>query len=200
MSSSPRTSCRRTTRRSTVKVSPSTQIAQELQPRFLGGNPPDLIDNSGAQAIGFAAIIDQLEDMNSARRTEPRRRQDPRHARRWRRKARHVRRQVHRAQLRHDRLCHLVLGPALRGQWLDPADHLGRGHRTRQEGQGKEPLPLRLGQGSRDLLPHHRGCLGDQGRRRRSASRPSTTSRRASGRCRRSRRCSPRSTRSSRAA
>ena len=49
----------------TVKVSPSTQIAQELQPRFLGGNPPDLIDNSGAQAIGFSAIIDQLEDMNA---------------------------------------------------------------------------------------------------------------------------------------
>lgn len=49
----------------TVKVSPSTQIAQELQPRFLGGNPPDLIDNSGANSIGFAAIIDQLEDMNA---------------------------------------------------------------------------------------------------------------------------------------
>ena len=49
----------------TVKVSPSTQIAQELQPRFLGGNPPDLIDNSGAQAIGFSAIIDQLETMDS---------------------------------------------------------------------------------------------------------------------------------------
>ncbi|WP_417308018.1 N-acetylglucosamine/diacetylchitobiose ABC transporter substrate-binding protein [Devosia sp.] len=48
-----------------VMVSPSTQIAQELQPRFLGGNPPDLIDNSGAQAIGFSAILDQLEDMNS---------------------------------------------------------------------------------------------------------------------------------------
>lgn len=48
-----------------ISVSPSTQIAQELQPRFLGGNPPDLIDNSGAQAIGFSAIIDQLEDMNS---------------------------------------------------------------------------------------------------------------------------------------
>ena len=48
----------------TVKVSPSTQIAQELQPRFLGGNPPDLIDNSGAQQIGFASIIDQLADMN----------------------------------------------------------------------------------------------------------------------------------------
>ena len=48
-----------------ISVAPSTQIAQELQPRFLGGNPPDLIDNSGAQAIGFSAIIDQLEDMNS---------------------------------------------------------------------------------------------------------------------------------------
>ncbi len=38
---------------STVEVSPSTQIATELQPRFVGGNPPDLVDNSGAQAIGF---------------------------------------------------------------------------------------------------------------------------------------------------
>jgi len=49
----------------TVKVAPSTKIATELQPRFIGGNPPDLIDNSGADAIGFSAIIDQLEDMNS---------------------------------------------------------------------------------------------------------------------------------------
>jgi N-acetylglucosamine transport system substrate-binding protein len=49
----------------TVNVAASTQIATELQPRFLGGNPPDLIDNSGADAIGFAAIIDQLDDMNS---------------------------------------------------------------------------------------------------------------------------------------
>src|SRR5689334_10303481 len=48
-----------------ISVAPSTQIATELQPRFLGGNPPDLIDNSGADSIGFAAIIDQLEDMNS---------------------------------------------------------------------------------------------------------------------------------------
>ena len=48
-----------------ISVAPSTQIATELQPRFLGGNPPDLIDNSGADQIGFAAILDQLEDMNS---------------------------------------------------------------------------------------------------------------------------------------
>ena len=50
---------------STAKVSPSTQIASELQPRFVSGNPPDLIDNSGAQAIGFTTILDQLEDLNS---------------------------------------------------------------------------------------------------------------------------------------
>ena len=49
----------------TVKVSASTKIATELQPRFIGGNPPDLIDNSGADAIGFSAIIDQLETMDS---------------------------------------------------------------------------------------------------------------------------------------
>ena len=48
---------------STVKVSPTTKIAQELQPRFVGGNPPDLIDNSGADAIGFSTILDQLEDL-----------------------------------------------------------------------------------------------------------------------------------------
>jgi len=47
----------------TVKVSPSTQIAQELQPRFVGGNPPDVIDNSGANLIGINTILAQLEDL-----------------------------------------------------------------------------------------------------------------------------------------
>lgn len=49
---------------STVTVSPSTQIASELQPRFVAGEPPDVIDNSGAQAIGMTTILDQLEDLN----------------------------------------------------------------------------------------------------------------------------------------
>ncbi|MET0694623.1 MAG: N-acetylglucosamine/diacetylchitobiose ABC transporter substrate-binding protein [Propionibacteriaceae bacterium] len=49
----------------TPTVAPSTQIAQELQPRFVGGNPPDLIDNSGANAIGISTIIDQLEDLTT---------------------------------------------------------------------------------------------------------------------------------------
>ncbi|MEX0429445.1 N-acetylglucosamine/diacetylchitobiose ABC transporter substrate-binding protein [Nocardioides sp. DS6] len=47
-----------------IKVSPSTQIAQELQPRFAAGNPPDLIDNSGAGIIGFNTIAEQLETLD----------------------------------------------------------------------------------------------------------------------------------------
>lgn len=47
-----------------VKVSPSTQIAQQLQPRFVGGNPPDLVDNSGAGSIGFNTILDQLTPLD----------------------------------------------------------------------------------------------------------------------------------------
>ncbi|GAB3409018.1 N-acetylglucosamine/diacetylchitobiose ABC transporter substrate-binding protein [Schumannella luteola] len=48
---------------SSVKVKPETKIATTLQPRFVGGNPPDLIDNSGADAIGFNSILDQLEEL-----------------------------------------------------------------------------------------------------------------------------------------
>jgi N-acetylglucosamine transport system substrate-binding protein len=48
---------------SSVKVSPSTQISTELQPRFVGGNPPDLVDNSGAGQIGFNTILDKVEDL-----------------------------------------------------------------------------------------------------------------------------------------
>ncbi|OYN89459.1 N-acetylglucosamine/diacetylchitobiose ABC transporter substrate-binding protein [Parenemella sanctibonifatiensis] len=47
-----------------VTVTPSTQIAQELQPRFVGGNPPDVIDNSGAGAMSTAQILDQLADVS----------------------------------------------------------------------------------------------------------------------------------------
>jgi len=49
---------------STVKVAPSTEIAQQLQPRFVGGNPPDLIDNSGKAQIGFGTILDQLAPLD----------------------------------------------------------------------------------------------------------------------------------------
>ena len=54
----------------TIKVSPSTKIATELQPRFVGGNPPDLVDNSGANSIGWNTILDQLEDLTEVLDTE----------------------------------------------------------------------------------------------------------------------------------
>ncbi|MGH3318892.1 MAG: N-acetylglucosamine/diacetylchitobiose ABC transporter substrate-binding protein [Streptosporangiaceae bacterium] len=47
-----------------AKVRPSTKIAQQLQPRFVGGTPPDLIDNSGANAIGFSSIVKQIETLD----------------------------------------------------------------------------------------------------------------------------------------
>jgi N-acetylglucosamine transport system substrate-binding protein len=50
---------------STAKINPSTAISAELQPRFAGGNPPDLVDNSGAQSIGISTILAQLEDLQS---------------------------------------------------------------------------------------------------------------------------------------
>jgi N-acetylglucosamine transport system substrate-binding protein len=48
----------------TVKVTPQTNIAQTLQPRFVAGNPPDVIDNSGANLIGINTIRDQLETLD----------------------------------------------------------------------------------------------------------------------------------------
>ncbi|MFV0254070.1 MAG: N-acetylglucosamine/diacetylchitobiose ABC transporter substrate-binding protein [Beutenbergiaceae bacterium] len=45
-------------------VEPTTEITAALQPRFVAGDPPDLVDNSGAKSIGFNAILEQLEDLN----------------------------------------------------------------------------------------------------------------------------------------
>lgn len=48
-----------------VVISDTTKISQTLQPRFVGGNPPDVFDNSGAGSIGINTIRDQCEDLNS---------------------------------------------------------------------------------------------------------------------------------------
>jgi N-acetylglucosamine transport system substrate-binding protein len=47
----------------TVKVTPTTKVAQTLQPRFVAGNPPDVIDNSGAGEIGINSIREQLAEL-----------------------------------------------------------------------------------------------------------------------------------------
>src|SRR5690606_23113692 len=41
----------------TAAVSSTVNIQPDLQPRFIGGNPPDLFDNSGAQSMNSSALI-----------------------------------------------------------------------------------------------------------------------------------------------
>src|SRR5699024_8780179 len=40
-----------------VKVSSTVNIEPDLQPRFIGGNPPDLFDSSGAQSMNAGALV-----------------------------------------------------------------------------------------------------------------------------------------------
>jgi len=47
----------------TVKTTPTTKVSQQMQPRFMGGNPPDILDNSGAESIPLTSIIDQVADL-----------------------------------------------------------------------------------------------------------------------------------------
>ena len=41
----------------TAEVSSTVNIQPDLQPRFIGGDPPDLFDNSGAQSMNASALI-----------------------------------------------------------------------------------------------------------------------------------------------
>lgn len=43
-----------------VTVSSTVNIQPELQPRFAGGNPPDVFDNSGAQKLAIDGLVPQL--------------------------------------------------------------------------------------------------------------------------------------------
>jgi N-acetylglucosamine transport system substrate-binding protein len=42
---------------STVSVEPIQGVGEKLRPRFVGGNPPDVIDNSGAGNLDFGALV-----------------------------------------------------------------------------------------------------------------------------------------------
>ncbi len=52
--------------KASIKHSGIQQIQQELQPRFVGGNPPDVIDNSGAQQMDTAALVSDKQVMDLA--------------------------------------------------------------------------------------------------------------------------------------
>ena len=175
----------------TVKVSPSTQIAQELQPRFVAGDPPDLIDNSGAGNIGIGTILAQLEDLTSVIDAP----------------------NVEGTTIR-DTLFGGVLEPGTfdgklaainyaltvyalwysaslfeENGWTPPktwdeAYELGR------QGQGEGQVPVRLGQGGGDLLPDAGHLLGHQAGRRRGPARRWRTSSPTAGRSRPCRTCS----------
>lgn len=43
----------------TPEVSSTVNIQPDLQPRFIGGDPPDLFDNSGAQSMNASALISE---------------------------------------------------------------------------------------------------------------------------------------------
>ena len=44
---------------STMSVEPIQGVGEKLRPRFVGGNPPDVIDNSGAGALDFGALVSE---------------------------------------------------------------------------------------------------------------------------------------------
>ena len=48
----------------TATVAASANVGQELQPRFVSGNPPDLVDNTGAGSIPENTILSELLPMD----------------------------------------------------------------------------------------------------------------------------------------
>jgi N-acetylglucosamine transport system substrate-binding protein len=51
---------------STVSVEPIQGVGEKLRPRFVGGNPPDVIDNSGAGNMDFGALVSEGQLMDLA--------------------------------------------------------------------------------------------------------------------------------------
>ena len=49
----------------TTTVTPTTDIGKALQPRFVAGNPPDLVCNAGGDQIPFVSILNELETLDS---------------------------------------------------------------------------------------------------------------------------------------
>lgn len=50
-------------RKVTLEVTASTQIAQQVQPRFVAGNPPDLLHSAGAGSIPVATLLPSVLDL-----------------------------------------------------------------------------------------------------------------------------------------
>ena len=158
---------------STVKVTPATNIAQTLQPRFVAGNPPDVIDNSGAGLIGINTIRDQLEDLTAiieAKNYEGVPIKDTLYA------------GVTESGTFDGKFVQLNYVLTVYALWYSASLFKEQGWevpKTYDEmlalgagGQGQGQVPARLGQGGRDLLPDDGHLLGDQAGRRRGPAGP----------------------------
>ena len=60
--------------KSKVKHSPAEEISTVVQPRFAGGNPPDMINNSGSKLMDFGALVAGRPAAGPDRRCSTRRR------------------------------------------------------------------------------------------------------------------------------
>ena len=179
---------------STANVSPSTQIAPELQPRFVGGNPPDLIDNSGRPA-------DRLQHDPRPARGPDRRSSTPRTSRAPRSATRCTAACAAPGTFG-DKFVALNYALTVYAVWYssslfeangwtppttwDEAKELG----AKAKEKGK--YLFLWGKEAATLLPDDGHRVGDQGGRRRGAPRAREPRRKAAGRTRPSRRCSPR--------
>ena len=109
-----------------IKHAGITDITPQLQPRFNGGNPPDVIDNSGASLLPMSTLATsgQLTDLTPAvRRAVGRRREQegPRYPRADRARGRDAERQAAGARVRPHRVRDLVQQALVRQARLDAA-------------------------------------------------------------------------------
>ena len=167
-------------------------IASALQSRFVGGNPPDFVNDSGDGQIPLGQLVSdkQLYDLDRpVRRAELGRpgHEGPRHARAGRDRAGHVRRQALRHEHGADGLRHLVQQGALRREGLGAARDVGRHAHALRGDQGGRHRAVDLPGRARPVHELAAALDGRASSAARTWSRRSTTSRKAPGSTRRSR-------------
>ena len=130
-----------------IKHSATQEISKTLQPRFVDGTPPDVVNNSGAGQIDFNGLVSQnaladLGELLDAPSLDIPGKTVQGHPAARRGRGRLVRREVPGAQLHLHRVRHLALHEALRRPGLGVRQDLGRAHRAVQADQGRRHRAL----------------------------------------------------------
>ena len=117
-----------------VKFSQAEEISTVVQPRFAGGNPPDMVNNAGSKLMDMGALVAEgqaadLTDLFDAPSLDGEQKGQGHPAARHGR-AGHVQRQAVRAAVRLHRVRPLVRQRAVQEEQLDPAEDVGRVHRA----------------------------------------------------------------------